>query len=104
MINCKISELPIKPVKIAKTYDLECRKATDIFLNGDSGQILRDEENREIIIFTNKDNCNQRRRYWSIVNKVDRKIKKAFQIEQEIKCRLTRKIQKNTVLRLKKQP
>lgn len=63
LIDCKVSELPIKPVKIAKMYGLECRRATDIFLNGDSGQILRDEENGKIIIFTNEDNSSQRRRY-----------------------------------------
>ena len=39
LIDCNISELPIKPVKIAKLYNLQCKKADNKVLHGDAGKI-----------------------------------------------------------------
>jgi len=39
LIDCRVSELPVKPVRIAAHYDISCLKATDKQLNGRSGEI-----------------------------------------------------------------
>ncbi|OLA00544.1 MAG: hypothetical protein BHV95_02720 [Clostridiales bacterium Nov_37_41] len=41
LIDCNISELPIKPVKIAKLYNLQCKKADNKVLHGDAGKIKK---------------------------------------------------------------
>lgn len=61
LIDCGISELPIRPVKIAKMHGLQCKKCDDTFLHGDSGQI-KIIDNIVTIIF-NTENTIQRQRY-----------------------------------------
>ena len=41
LIDCNISELPIKTVKIAKLYNLQCKKADNKVLHGDAGKIKK---------------------------------------------------------------
>lgn len=61
LIDCGISELPIKPVKIAKSYNLQCKKADDIVLHGDAGKIKK--VNGIVTIIFNSENIVQRQRY-----------------------------------------
>lgn len=39
LIACNVVSLPVKPVKIAKQYDLQCKKATSEELCGRAGEI-----------------------------------------------------------------
>lgn len=39
LIDCGISSLPIKPIHIAKHYDIQCKKISDERMNGYSGKI-----------------------------------------------------------------
>lgn len=61
LIDCNISELPIKPVKIAKLYNLQCKKADNKVLHGDAGKIKK--INGVATIIFNSENIPQRQRY-----------------------------------------
>ena len=39
LIDCKISELPIKPVQISAHFGIHCKQADKLKLNGASGEI-----------------------------------------------------------------
>lgn len=62
LIDCGITELPLKPVIIAQKYGVNCKRATAEYLKGKSGEILRDN-NRNVIILTNVNDIVKRRRY-----------------------------------------
>lgn len=61
LIDCGITELPIKPVKIAALYGITCLKATTEQLNGASGEI--EQIDGEIYISFNADEPVTRQRF-----------------------------------------
>lgn len=50
LIDCGVSELPVKPVQIAKHYGVECIDYAPLLRCGESGKILRREDGRVQII------------------------------------------------------
>lgn len=62
LIDCKITELPVKPVQIADYYGIECR-LTDAFLTaGESGKLIRRASGKRQIIVRPTD-TDQRKRF-----------------------------------------
>lgn len=61
LIDCSISELPIKPVQIAANYGIHCKQADKSVLKGASGEI--ECLNGEIFISFDIQDPRQRQRY-----------------------------------------
>lgn len=61
LIDCSISELPLKPVKIAEHYGIHCKQVDQAVLNGASGEIKLVDN--EIFISFNIQEPSQRQRY-----------------------------------------
>lgn len=61
LIDCKISELPIKPVQISAHYGIHCKQADKSELNGASGEI--ESVDGEIFISFDVQDPRQRQRY-----------------------------------------
>lgn len=60
LIDCGVSELPVKPVRIAAHYGITCLKATDKQLNGRAGEI-RPLGNEIYISFKEEDSTARQR-------------------------------------------
>lgn len=76
LIDCGISELPIRPVRIAKMYGLQCKKCDDMILHGDSGQIKIIDD--IVTIIFNTENTTQRQRYTIMHTKKENKKTEAI--------------------------
>lgn len=62
LIDCKVTELPVKPVQIAAHYGIEC-KLTDAFLTAEeSGKLVQRESGKRQIIVRPTD-TDQRKRF-----------------------------------------
>lgn len=62
LIDCKVTELPVKPVQIADHYGIECR-LTDAFLaDGESGKLIR-RPSGKVQIIVNPNDTDQRKRF-----------------------------------------
>lgn len=61
LIDCSITELPIKPVQIARHYGIHCKQADRSKLNGASGEIR--EIDGEVYISFDADEPKTRQRY-----------------------------------------
>ena len=63
LIDCGITEVPIKPVKIADHYGIKCKENAARLKTRESGRIIRDEHSGEIMIVVRPDESNQRKRF-----------------------------------------
>lgn len=61
LIDCNIAEFPIKPVKIAAHYNIECHSVNSDTLNGASGMIK--VINGKLCMFINNNQSVQRQRF-----------------------------------------
>lgn len=50
LIDCGVSELPVKPVQIADHYGIACKESEELLSNGESGKLIRRESGKVQII------------------------------------------------------
>lgn len=62
LIDCQVTELPVKPVQIANHYGISCKSNADLLQPGESGKILYDAQNGAILA-VHPDESAQRKRY-----------------------------------------
>lgn len=61
LLDCKVVQLPVKPVQIASKYGIECR-STDAFLTGgEAGKLIRRQSGKVQIVVNPKDTDTQKR-------------------------------------------
>ena len=61
LLDCKVVQLPVKPVQIASKYGIECR-LTDAFLTGgEAGKLIRRQSGKVQIVVNPKDTDTQKR-------------------------------------------
>lgn len=62
LIDCHVTELPVKPVKIAKNYGVVCKENSDFLISGISGKVLQ-MPTGEVVILVHPEQSDQRKRY-----------------------------------------
>lgn len=62
LIDCCVTELPVKPVQIAKNYGVICKENSTFLASGTSGEILRTPTGA-VVILVHPGQSNQRKRY-----------------------------------------
>ena len=63
LIDCEVSELPVKPVRIARHYGIICKEPEDSVMGNASGKIFCESKTGTIIIATRRSESSVRRRY-----------------------------------------
>lgn len=61
LIDCGVTELPVKPVQIAKHYDLRCIVDNNILDSGESGRITGLTDNSIAIVINDKQSVGRQR-------------------------------------------
>lgn len=62
LIDCCITELPVKPVQIAKHYGIRCKENAAYLKDGESGKIMR-KNSGEILLVVKPEESDKRKRF-----------------------------------------